>query len=450
MALGGPATFAVSGNSVALNGAISGTGSLALIGPGSLTLGGSSTYSGGTTVPAGLVVHISSSNALGSGPVSLGGVLDLSQNASGSLVIGNLTAGNATIDLPTFTSTATVALQTGSLTPNGSAHSVQFSFPSTTIAAGNYRLLAYSGPIGGIGFGAFYVSNPPVLGSRQSGTLQNNPNEIDYLVQGLTPYWNGQQPDWLSTNAWTLNPGGGLTTFQAGDNDVFDDSGSTGAAGTNVIINQGNVNPVSVTFNNATSAYAISGSNGITGAAYLAFNGGGSVTIGNSNAYNGGTQFNAGTLNLNNPSAIGLGILTIAGSGGGTTGGTLGNTSGGPITLSTNNAQQWNADFTFAGPKDLNLGTGAVTLSGSRTVTLAAGNLTVGGPIGGTGASLTVTGSGGLFLGGANTYNSGTLILSGSVTATDNNSPLGSGPVTMSPASGTATLYLSGTAPAIG
>ena len=68
-----------------------------------------------------------------------------------------------------------------------------------------------------------------------------------------------------------------------------------------------------------------------------------------------------------------------------------------------------------------------MTLSGVRTLNLAAGMLTVGGPINGSGASLNVTGVGGLVLGGANNYNSGTFILrSNNVTAIDNNSPLGS------------------------
>ena len=226
---------------------------------------------------------------------------------------------------------------------------------------------------------------------------------------------------------------------------------ATGPFATTVTINQGNVNPISATFNNTTSAYSISGSNGMVGTAFVQINGAGGLTISNSNGYSGGTQFNAGTLNINNSSAIGSGLLTIAdGTAGGTTGGTLGNTSGGPITLTTNNVQAWNADFTFAGPYNLNLGTGPVTLSGSRSVNLAAGVLTVGGPIGGSGASLTVTGTGGLVLGGANSYNSGTFLLGGTVTAADNNSPLGGGPLTMSPAAGAATLNLTGTAPTIG
>ncbi len=582
MTFNGPATVSFNGNTIGINGAISGSGSLALIGPGGvLLLGGSNSYSGGTTVPAGFTVRVGNNNALGTGslylnggavsangvtsytlaspvvlssgtlgdtvnsggltftaasgtlaqnvaltvnsPVAINGNLtdggsgftltkngigaltlagnntfsgsvavsagklyingtnaipsifvaqgatlggsgtaasaavtvdgganlasagnlDLSPNAGGTLTFSSLTFNNfGTITLPLLSSTATLALQAGTLTVNGFANSVQFSLAPTqnSIANGTYRLLGYSGAIGGGagGFGAFSI---PPLNGRQTGTLVNNPGEIDYTVLGYTPYWNGQQPDWKSTNAWTLNPSGSLTTFQGGDNDVFDDSGTTGGVGASVVINQGNVKPFSVVFNSTTAAYTISGSNGIAGSAYLQINGGG-LTINNSNGYTSGTQFNAGTLNLNNPSAIAGGPLTISG-------GTLGNTSGGSIGLTTNNVQAWNGDFTFNGPYNLNLGTGAVTLSGTRTVTLAAGNLTVGGPVGGSGASLTVAGNGNLILAGANTYNSGTLILGGNLTATDNNSPLGSGPLTMSPASGAATLNLTGSGPTI-
>ena len=187
------------------------------------------------------------------------------------------------------------------------------------MANGTYRLLSYSGSIGGIGVGKVLVVQPPALGFRQSGSLQDNTSEIDYSIVGFTPYWNGQQSDWQSTNAWTLQPSGSLTTFHTGDNDVFDDSAGSGTA---ITINQGNVIPISVTFSNTAAAYSISGSNSIAGPAFLVKNGAGSLTIYNSNGYTGGTQFNAGTLNINNPAALGTGTFTI-------NGGTLGNSSGG-------------------------------------------------------------------------------------------------------------------------
>ena len=103
----------------------------------------------------------------------------------------------------------------------------------------------------------------------------------------------------------------------------------------------------------------------------------------------------------------------------------------------------------FSGPNDLNLGTGAVTLSTSRTVTVTAGNLTVGGAIGGPGMTLTKAGAGGLVLAAPNTYNGGTFVLAGTLT-TSNDTALSSGPVTLEPSSGTAVLALTSGSPTIG
>ena len=86
------------------------------------------------------------------------------------------------------------------------------------------------------------------------------------------------------------------------------------------------------------------------------------------------------------------------------TGGTINNTSGADIVLTTNNAQNWNGDFTFTGTNSLNLGTGDVTLGGTagqRTVTVSAGTLAVGTiPVATTGYGLTKAGPGTLSLTG--------------------------------------------------
>ena len=111
------------------------------------------------------------------------------------------------------------------------------------------------------------------------------------------------------------------------------------------------------------------------------------------NTYDGGTTLSAGQLNINyggidaTASALGTGTLTI-------NGGTLGNTSGGAVTLATNNPQNWNGDFAFAGPNDLNLGTGPVTMNANCNVAVNAGNLTVGGAISGGAYVLAKAGTG--------------------------------------------------------
>ncbi|MCR6654825.1 MAG: autotransporter-associated beta strand repeat-containing protein [Opitutus sp.] len=150
----------------------------------------------------------------------------------------------------------------------------------------------------------------------------------------------------------------------------------------------------------------------------------GSLTLSGSNSFTGGVKVNAGTLNINSASALGTGTLELVG-------GTLDNTSGSSITNSNNNAQTWSGNFTFTGTNDLNLGTGAVALSGgNRTVTVNGSTLTVGGAIGdgGNGYSITKSGAGTLALSGNNTYSGGTTISAGTLTAGHDNA-LGTGSV---------------------
>ncbi|MFZ3376745.1 MAG: autotransporter-associated beta strand repeat-containing protein [Chthoniobacterales bacterium] len=151
----------------------------------------------------------------------------------------------------------------------------------------------------------------------------------------------------------------------------------------------------------------ISNTNNVT----LSLAGGGIIQLGGANTYTGGTTLTAGTLNINNANALGTGTFTIASG----SNAIIDNTTAGAITLSTNNTQIWNGDFTFTGTQSLNLGTGAVTLGGNRTVTVNTNNLTVGGVISGGGFSVTKAGAGTLTLAGANTYSGGTTVSAGSL-----------------------------------
>lgn len=147
-------------------------------------------------------------------------------------------------------------------------------------------------------------------------------------------------------------------------------------------------------------------------------------TLGNS-TFSGGVTLNAGTLEFGySQTALGTGTFTI-------NGGAITNGYGSERILSTNNAQAWNADFTFGATgvsgSDLNLGTGDVTLSNTRTVTTLSTNsartLTIGGAIGdgGNGYGLIKAGSAQLRLNGANTFsgttkvNAGVLVLGNSL-----------------------------------
>ncbi|MDE2215490.1 MAG: autotransporter-associated beta strand repeat-containing protein, partial [Candidatus Omnitrophica bacterium] len=169
----------------------------------------------------------------------------------------------------------------------------------------------------------------------------------------------------------------------------------------------------------------------------------GTLTLSYANTI-GSVTLNGGTLNINAAGALGSGTFTIAG-------GTIDNTSGGSITVSTNNAMSWNGNFTFTGTNSLNLGTGAVTLGASRTITASANTLTIGGAISGATYNITEAGSGALVLNGvvgtttgavtinagtltlagANTYSGGTTLNSGATLYVNNATALGTGTFTI-------------------
>lgn len=157
----------------------------------------------------------------------------------------------------------------------------------------------------------------------------------------------------------------------------------------------------------------------ITGNFTLTKSGAGTLTLAGANTFSNLTLSGAtagSRLNINSSTALGVGTFTI------TSGdnATIDNTSGAPLTLTANNPMAWNNNFTFAGSTNLNLGAGAVSMPGGRTITVNANTLTVGGVISG-GFGLTKVGGGTLALGGANTYtgtttvNGGTLLVNGSL-----------------------------------
>ncbi len=169
----GPANVGLQGNTVGLNGAISGSGSLALVGTGgTLLLGGSNSYTGGTTIPAGFIVRAGANNALGTGTLYLNGGGVSSNGASAytfasPLVLSGGTLGDATNNGGlTFTATsgtlATNANLTvnspvtinGNLTDGGSGYFLNKNGPGTLTLAGNNT---FSGSMAA-GAGKLYIN----------------------------------------------------------------------------------------------------------------------------------------------------------------------------------------------------------------------------------------------------------------------------------------------------
>ena len=251
--------------------------------------------------------------------------------------------------------------------------------------------------------------------TRILGTLQYTTGLISLNVTGTDSIiWTGvNSTNWDAgtainvggTNNWQTKSLSATTNFVAGDSVIFDNS-SSGAVSPGVVTLTQIVQPSSVTFNNSTIPYTLSGTGFIAdgaSAATLTVLGSGTVTLTSPNYYSGGTFISSGQLNINVGTAIGTGPLTISG-------GTISNTFGSPVTLTTNNAQIWSGSFTFGGNNALNLGTGAVTLNTNVAITVNGATtapLTVGGVISGTSRSLSVQGTGALTLNGANLFTGG-------------------------------------------
>ena len=308
-------------------------------------------------------------------------------------------------------------------------------------ALGSFALIGRSSNNAALSYGS--------IGGTPSGTSINNSNvtanSLGYLAMGCPPttnyYWGGTTGNYTgawttgtpwgtstasgATKAWpaagsysanfnTTTGGGGVATIPSSisvvpfnvlinaANNTFNTSGSTGALTAPIALGANTLTlaPVSAAYS-LTLSGIISGTGGISNTT-------GTSILSGANTYTGTTTLSSGTLDINNATAIGTGTFTI-------TTGTIDNTSGSAITLSNNNVQNWNGDFTFTGTNALNIGTGAVAMNAARKVTVSPGTLTTGGIISGATFRLTKAGSGALTLSGANTYTGGTTLSAGTL-----------------------------------
>lgn len=343
-----------------------------------------------------------------------GGILANGNGGTGTLTVGTLSfagaatiSGNYVIGSKPFNVTGTLSTTpaSGQVTVNLSASGGWTTGLNNIIGFGTF-----SGAASDFTLGTVSGTN-----SRQSvGGLSLNGSNLALQINGDNPKWTGAQSGVWTTatiggaSNWKLVTAGTDTDFISADNVVFDDS-ATGV--TTVDIANANVAPVTTEFNHSTKDYTLSSSGGFgISNGSLTKSGSGALTISSANTYAGGTTINAGTVNVNNASALGSGTITI-------NGGTLDNTSGAAITAASNAVQTWAGDFVFTGANDLNLGNGNVTLTGGdRTVTVSGGTLTVGkitSAVGGLtkngSGTLTLNPSGVSSLSGALAVNAGTL-----------------------------------------
>ncbi len=437
---------------------VSGAGGLTKSGNGTLSLTNTVAYTGPTVVQAGSLIAGATAtlNTSSSFDIRAGATLDVSLSAQptldvtgkpltgGGTLIGNLTAGlGTTINPGTASAAGTLAITgnasltdvslnyqlgansapggvndllsiSGGLTTNGTWN---LQVMPTGILSGTYRLMNYTGALGG--------TVPTVFADIPSSRYTFTPSfstagQVNLVVNSsaLNLTWAGD----ATTNSWDLTTTAAWNnkteTFFQYDAVNFDDT----ATNTAVVLNA-QVNPVSIVFNNSTSNYTVSGLGLISGPTTLTKNGTGNVTISTVNDFTGQVTINAGTLTLDATGTLGSGAVNIAG-------GTLalttsGGNNAGPITVGAAGTLRFNGAGTDARNVTDN---GTIVLNNTVTLTGAisgtggisssfAGTSQIGGTASNTYTGLTTVGGGTLALnktGGA-TAISGNVLVTGGV-----------------------------------
>ena len=325
-------------------------GTITKSGSGTFYIAGINTYTGPTVISAG-TLKLGNTSALGTTTngtsITSGAVLDLNginySNAEALTINGTgISNGGAIIN-----SSSTGATFAGLITLGSSSSIVG---GTGTISISN------AGTITGSGYGL-------TLGGAVGGTLAS------ILGTGTATLTK------VDAGTWTIsgnNTYTGATTISAGTlklgaseriantsalivNGTFDMNGYTETVGS--LAGSGTVTSsatgtitLSAGGDNTSTTYSGIIQNGTATSVAFTKTGTGALTFSGINTFTGGATLSAGTLNINNASALGnvAGTFTI-------NGGTIDNTSGSDITT-LNYSQTWGGNFSFTGTNNLNLG----------------------------------------------------------------------------------------------
>ncbi len=383
------ATLSVSGSTTpktAYTGSITGNLSVFKGGTGGLSLTGSSTYTGATTIANGTVT-VSNASALGVGPLYIqsganlvysGAAVSLA-NSSASMVAGatlstggpanygtlalnslGLSGGSLTYDFNTTQSDLITGGGTLDLT-GASPSSIVVNLNTTGQLFNSYPLLTFSS-LNGFDSAKFAIGSGTTAGYTY-GFVQDpqNSNQIDLTITGSGSNnlptrqalnWAVSSGSWNSADVnWTASAG--AATYFDGDSVTFGEP----AANSVVTISNTAVTPLSLTFSNSSNSYTVTGGT-ITGTTSLVKTGAGLVTLAASNSYTGGTFITGGTL-----------ATGAAGDA------TLGANSG-AITLDTNGTLQFTT-ANFKSSRNITVNVGGGTIVASAGTAAVSGNLTV-------------------------------------------------------------------------
>ncbi len=242
-----------------------GTGSLTKVGGNALTLSGSNSYTGGTTITSGTLVA-GNADALGA-------------------TTGSLAVNGGTLDLNGYS--ATVGLLSGSssgLITTGSNVAVVLTGSSASSSEYAGRISDGAGTVG--------------LAKQGAGALtlsaSNSYTGTTTITSGTLQVGDGMSGSISSSSAVTVASAGTLAVNQA--------NGSTFGS---TIANEGAIKAIASGSNTLSAA--------ISGTGTLTQSGAGTLTLSASNSYSGGTTISGGTLVVGDDHALGTGLMTLDG-----------------------------------------------------------------------------------------------------------------------------------------
>jgi len=427
-------------------------------GAGTLTMNAANTYAGTTLIKAGTLA-LGANGSLASSPILVGSgaTFDVSSIAGGY----NAPAGQTLSGLGTINGAVTLAgatINPGSNTLNGTL-TFSSSVSETGSATNHFDLIGTSGAsndlmvvngdfdlsganyveINGGSFGVTYpliqydgvfngnvaanlilVGTPGILSNDVvSKTIYLISQNTSRLPTGIVWVGNSVTNNWDLTDITNWLVSGQLNYFMNADSVLFGDAGAANSAVNVAAI----VTPAATTVNSGAN-YSFAGSGAIAGSGALTKSGAGTLNLNLTNTYTGATLVTGGVLEV--PWLVDGGTASP-----------IGASVSDPTTwLLTNSTLQYDGS-TVAIDRAATLGgTVAVVVTNSGTTLTISGSL-----IGN--AALTLSGSGGLTLSGANSYTGGTLLNNGTLTL-NNATAAGSGPISFQ---GNSTLAIGAVVP---
>jgi autotransporter-associated beta strand protein len=289
------ATVDNNGNDLTLGGVISGSGSVSKNGAGALMLSGNNTYTGGTTINAGILAVSSDGSTAGVDPGNLG-LVPASAAPNNVIINGGDLLATATLVLPANRGigigTASGAVGTNALVDTASGQTLTVN-----------GIIASAGNSGTNGLTINSLASTPgtvVLGAA------NTFNGTTVISNGVLQLANSLalQNSILNYNSGTLTFGSALTAATIGQ--------LTGLQS----LDLDSVAPAALTLtlggNNATWTYGGS----LTGLGSLTKAGTGTLTLTNISSYSGATLVNGGVLQLGTNGVINGGAANVAANGG--------------------------------------------------------------------------------------------------------------------------------------